>query len=162
MPGAKWTATDARHKAWMDGRRSNIFQRDGRTAVKEAETGQADGFPASPHHNPGSEGGDTGGDTEPDNEENPAAIAGRFGRTALGNKKKGVGRRRKRRRRGKVKRGKGGRGKVQDITKSDRTDFTILHSNIQGCVSKQTSVEDIIQRKAPDVYYLNETTWKGK
>ena len=39
--------------------------------------------------------------------------------------------------------------------------MTVLHSNSQGFTSKQTSVKNICEVKAPDVYCGNETSMKG-
>ena len=38
----------------------------------------------------------------------------------------------------------------------------MLHSNLQGYVSKQASIDEIVESKTPDVLCLNETALKGK
>ena len=43
-----------------------------------------------------------------------------------------------------------------------KTDFKILHSNCQGFISKQASIEQIVKNKSLDVYLCNETALKGK
>ena len=38
----------------------------------------------------------------------------------------------------------------------------IIHSNIDGFISKQESLQDIIQSEKPDIVTLNDTALKGK
>ena len=48
------------------------------------------------------------------------------------------------------------------MLQEDRTEFKVLHSNCQGFISKQPSIDDILLNKTPDVYVFNETALKGK
>ena len=43
----------------------------------------------------------------------------------------------------------------------DQVTLKILHSNIRGFTSKQTSLSEILEREVPDIVNLNETNMKG-
>ena len=49
-----------------------------------------------------------------------------------------------------------------ELSDGEKTDFKVIHSNCQGFISKQASIEEIINKKSPDVYVCNETALKGK
>ena len=46
--------------------------------------------------------------------------------------------------------------------KGEKVEIKLLHSNLQGFVSKQFSIDEILTNKNPDVYCVNETALKGK
>ena len=109
--------------------------------------GTATGFRPPPHHNP-PDGGDSGGDSDyesgGDAAKHSAAPAERHGRSAdLIKEKEGEGGEGRRRR--EIRRGKGGCGRKNRKVQGNKTDFKVIHSNCQGFISKQASIEDIIR-----------------
>ena len=54
---------------------------------------------------------------------------------------------------------KGRKGRKSNL---NNTSFKLIHSNIYSYISKQESVNSIVQYSKPDVITLNETALKGK